>query len=152
MDRVGRTVVADRAVAARAAAEAGGKGRPRVPDRQALRGILFVLPTGIQREYLPKELGFGSGMTYWRRLAAWNEAGVGDQVHKLLLNTLRSKNQLDWSRAVIDSSRIGAARMGPKADPVRPTAHTRAASTTSPPMARADRPKPQRHHTTAAAG
>ncbi|MGQ4398600.1 transposase, partial [Streptomyces violaceoruber] len=30
------------------------EGRPRVPDRQALCGILFVLHTGIQWEYLPQ--------------------------------------------------------------------------------------------------
>jgi hypothetical protein len=42
------------------------EGRPRVPDRQALCGILFELHTGIQWEYLPQELGFGSGMTCWR--------------------------------------------------------------------------------------
>ncbi len=47
-----------------------------MPDRQALCGILFVLHTGVQREYLPQELGFSSGMTCWRRPAAWNEAGV----------------------------------------------------------------------------
>ncbi|MFD3890457.1 transposase [Streptomyces microflavus] len=35
-----------------------------------------VLHTGIQWDYLPKELGFGSGMTCWRRLRDWNEAGV----------------------------------------------------------------------------
>lgn len=46
------------------------EGRPRVPDRQALCGILFVLHTGIQWEYLPQELGFGSGMTCWRRLVS----------------------------------------------------------------------------------
>ncbi|MGC0334832.1 transposase [Streptomyces sp. SAI-170] len=69
------------------------EGRPRVLDRQALCGILFVLHTGIQWEYLPQELGFGSGMTCWRRLAAWNEAGVCDQLHQLLLNKLRLKNQ-----------------------------------------------------------
>ncbi|MFE6744199.1 transposase, partial [Streptomyces tubercidicus] len=56
------------------------EGRPRVPDRQALRGIPFVLHTGIQWECLPQELGFGSGMTCWRRLAACNEAGVWDQL------------------------------------------------------------------------
>ena len=108
-------------------------------DRQALCGILFVLHTGIQWEYLPQELGFGSGMTCWRRLAAWNEAGVWDQLQQLLLNKLRSKNQLDWSRAVIDSSHVRAARRGPKADPARSTAHARAASTTSSPTARASR-------------
>ncbi|MFE1016417.1 transposase [Streptomyces sp. NPDC058794] len=35
--------------------------RPRVPDRRVLCGILFVLHTGIQWEYLLQELGFGSG-------------------------------------------------------------------------------------------
>ncbi|MFI8952742.1 IS5 family transposase [Streptomyces sp. NPDC053750] len=53
-----------------------------MPDRQALCGILFVLHTGIQWEYLPQELGFGSGMTCWRRLAAWNEAGVWDRLQR----------------------------------------------------------------------
>ncbi|WP_411129281.1 IS5 family transposase [Streptomyces sp. x-19] len=93
------------------------EGRPRVPDRQALCGILFVLHTGIQWEYLPQELGFGSGMTCWRRLAAWNEAGVWSQLHVLLLKKLRSAKNLDWSRAVIDSPHIRAARKGPKGGP-----------------------------------
>jgi transposase len=72
--------------------------------------ILFVLHTGIQWEYLPQDLGSGSGMTCWRRLAAWNEAGVWDQLHLVLLRKLRSANKLDWSRAVIDSSHVRAAR------------------------------------------
>ncbi|MET8236743.1 IS5 family transposase [Streptomyces sp. NPDC005078] len=93
------------------------EGRPRVPDRQALCGILFVLHTGIQWEYLPQELGFGSGMTCWRRLAAWNEAGVWDQLHVVLLEKLRVAKKLDWSRAVIDSSHVRAARRGPKSGP-----------------------------------
>ncbi|WP_405688316.1 MULTISPECIES: IS5 family transposase [unclassified Streptomyces] len=91
-------------------------GRPRVPDRQALCGILFVLHTGIQWEYLPQELGFGSGMTCWRRLAAWNEAGVWDRLHVVLLARLRAAKQLDWSRAVIDSPCEGRAA-GPKSGP-----------------------------------
>ncbi|PAU47286.1 hypothetical protein CK936_19535 [Streptomyces albireticuli] len=41
-----------------------------------LQGILFVLRTGIQWEWLPQELGFGSGMTCWRWLREWDEAGV----------------------------------------------------------------------------
>jgi transposase len=114
-------------------------GRPRVPDRQALCGILFVLHTGIQWEYLPQELSFGSGMTCWRRLAAWNEAGVWEKLHLVLLKKLRSAKQLDWSRAMIDSSCVRAARQGPKAGPARSTAHGRAASTTSSPTGRASR-------------
>ena len=45
-------------------------------------------------------------MTCWRRLAAWNEAGVQNQLHQLLLNQLRSKDQLAWSRAVNPQFRI----------------------------------------------
>ncbi|MBZ6230280.1 IS5 family transposase [Streptomyces olivaceus] len=93
------------------------EGRPRVPDRQALCGILFVLHTGIQWEYLPQELGFGSRMTCWRRLAAWNEARVWGRLHQLLLNELRLENRLDWERAVIDSSHVRAAPAGPKSGP-----------------------------------
>lgn len=114
-------------------------GRPRVPDRQALCGIPFVLHTGIQWEYLPQELGFGSGMTCWRRLAAWNEAGVWDRLHAVLLTKLRSAKQLDWSRAVIDFSHVRAARRGPKAGPARSTEHVRAASITSSSTGRASR-------------
>ncbi len=38
-------------------------GRPRLADRAALTGILFVLKTGIPWEDLPQEMGCGSGMT-----------------------------------------------------------------------------------------
>ncbi|CAM5246344.1 IS5 family transposase ISBugl2 [Streptomyces alboniger] len=53
-----------------------------------------MLHTGIQWEYLPQELGFGSGMTCWRRLAAWNEAGVWDELHLVLLKKLRVAKKL----------------------------------------------------------
>ncbi len=52
-------------------------GRPPVPDRAALTGVLFVLRSGIPWEMLPQEMGCGSGMTCWRRLRDWNEAGCG---------------------------------------------------------------------------
>ncbi|MEV4046825.1 transposase [Streptomyces sp. NPDC049744] len=74
-----------------------------MPDRKALCQSLFVLRTRIHWEGLLQELGFSSGMTCWRRLAAWCEAGVWDRVHQLLLNELRSRNQLGWERAVIDT-------------------------------------------------
>lgn len=49
------------------------------------QGIPFVLHTGIAWEHLPQELGFGSGMTCWRRLAEWTEAGVWPRLHEVLL-------------------------------------------------------------------
>jgi Putative transposase of IS4/5 family (DUF4096) len=48
-------------------------GRKPFDDRLALQGILFVLHTG-GWEHLPQELGFGCGMTAWRRLRAWQDA------------------------------------------------------------------------------
>ncbi|MER6677546.1 IS5 family transposase [Streptomyces sp. NPDC000983] len=125
------------------------EGRPQVPDREALCGILFLLHTGIQWEYLPQELGFGSGMTCWRRLAAWNEAGVWDELHLVLLTKLRAAKKPDWSRALIDSSHLRAARRGPKTDPARSTQHGRAAGTTSSPTPRASRSRCRRPPTTA---
>lgn len=83
-------------------------------DRRVLCGILFVLHTGIQWEWLPKELGFGSGMTCWRRLRDWNNAGVWQRLHEVLLDDLRATGRLDLSRAVIDSSHIRALKGGPK--------------------------------------
>ncbi|ANS63632.1 putative transposase [Streptomyces lincolnensis] len=138
MDRLGRTVVAIEPLLPEPGPKAV-EGRPRVPDRQALCGILFVPHTGIQWEYLPQELGFGSGVTCRRRPAAWNEAGVRDELHLVLLKKLRAAKKLDRSRAVIDSSHVRAARRGPKAVPARSTAHVRAASTTSSPTAGASR-------------
>jgi transposase len=43
-------------------------GRPRIPDRAVLSGIIFVLRSGILWRMLPKEMDFGSGVTCWRRL------------------------------------------------------------------------------------
>src|SRR2546428_11389428 len=50
-------------------------GRKRIDDRKVLTGILFVLQTGVPWEYLPQEMGCGSGMTCWRRLKEWQEQG-----------------------------------------------------------------------------
>src|SRR2546425_10225120 len=60
-------------------------GRKRLPDREALQGILFVLHTGIAWQHLPAALGFGSGVTCWRRLDEWQRAGVWERLHALLL-------------------------------------------------------------------
>jgi transposase len=59
-------------------------GRPRLDNRKVLCGILFVLHTGIRWEFLPQELGFGSGMTCWRRLRDCNDAGVWQRLHEVL--------------------------------------------------------------------
>jgi transposase len=83
-------------------------GRPRIDDRAALTGILFVLKSGIPWEMLPQEMGCGSGMTCWRRLKEWNEAGVWERLHHELLDRLGRAEEIDWQRASLDSASVPA--------------------------------------------
>ena len=64
------------------------EGRPRVEDRAALSGIIFVLKSGLPWEMLPQQMGCGSGVTCWRRLREWQEAGVWERLHQTLLDRL----------------------------------------------------------------
>lgn len=109
-------------------------GRPPLDDRKTLTGIVFVLKTGIPWEDLPQELGCGSGMTCWRRLRDWQQAGVWDAIHRLLLDELRKADRIDLSRAVVDSSSVRAVFGGTKRVRTRPTDARKAASITSSPM------------------
>ena len=113
-------------------------GRPRVSDRAALTGILFVLKSGLPWELLPQEMGCGSGMTCWRRLKTWQEAGVWEALHVRLLCKLHQAEQLDWSRALVDSSRVRAVGVSSSKEkeaapsaPTPPTVPVPAPSTTS---------------------
>jgi transposase len=94
------------------------------------RGFLFVLHTGIGWEHLPQELGFGCGMTAWRRLRAWQQAGVWERLHELLLAELHAADQLEWERAVADSSHLQAKKGARKRVPAPSIAAEQAASTT----------------------
>ena len=103
-------------------------GRPRVPDRAALTGIIFVLKSGIPWELLPPELGCGSGVTCWRRLRDWQEAGVWDRLHRELLDRLGNADQIAWSRASLDSASMAAKRGASSSARTRRIAANRAAS------------------------
>ncbi|GAA3354555.1 hypothetical protein GCM10017744_013080 [Streptomyces antimycoticus] len=86
----------------------GGAGRKRRPDPLVFQGILFVLHTGIAWEHLPQELGFGSGMTCWRRLAEWTEADGWPRLHEVLLAKLRNANA--WTSPELPSTAPTSAR------------------------------------------
>jgi transposase len=70
---------------------------------------------------LPQEMGCGSGMTCWRRLRDWQQAGIWDLIHFVLLNWLSRYGQIDWSRAVVDSCSVRAVFGGTQTGPNLPT-------------------------------
>lgn len=130
--------------------------RKRIDDVSVLSGILCVLQTGIPWEYLPQEMGCGSGMTCWRRLREWQQAGVWQQLHELLLAKLNEADRIDWSRSTAHTcGRLGGRKDRPKpgrscatwlqAPPDRLRARHAACLL-------AHRRQPQRHHPDAAAG
>lgn len=92
-------------------------GRPRVPDRACLTGIVFVLRSGISWEYLPQEMGCGAGMTCWRRLRDWQRAGVWQKIWCALLDALGLADAIDWSTSAIDSCSLRAVLGGKKRAP-----------------------------------
>jgi transposase len=104
-------------------------GRKPIENRRALTGIVFVLKTGIGWEDLPQEMDWGSGMTCWRRLQEWQAAGVWQRLHEVLLARLQGADQIDWSRAVVDSAPLRALKGGRKPGRIRLTRRSQAAST-----------------------
>jgi transposase len=70
-------------------------GRLRVPGRTALAGVLYVLRTGVAWHDVPAETVGRSGMTAWRRLQDWTEAGVRPRLHAALLSELRRVDLVD---------------------------------------------------------
>src|ERR1700752_1178357 len=97
-------------------------GRKPIPDRAVLTGILFVLRSGIPWNMLPPQMGCGSGTTCWRRLVRWRRAGVWKRIHRVLLDELRQRAQLDLARPVLDSASLRALRGGKKRDRTLPIA------------------------------
>ena len=87
-------------------------GRKPVDDRAALAGIVFVLKTGIAGNQLPTGLVGCSGVTCWRRLRDWTEAGVWPALHELLLAELRAADRLDLDRCAVDGSHVRALKGG----------------------------------------
>lgn len=90
-------------------------GRRRVDDRRCLEGILFVLFSGLPWEAVPAELGV-SGVTCWRRLQEWQQAGVWQRLLAVLVEELERVGARDQARLIVDASiapaKKGAVRRG----------------------------------------
>ena len=102
-------------------------GRPRVPDRACLTALSYLLREGCTYRGLPcRELGCGSGVTVWRRLQEWTEAGVWPELHETLLQHLGKAGEIDTSIVVADSSSCRAVKGGSPPDPTPRTAGSKA--------------------------
>ncbi|HEY4510410.1 MAG TPA: transposase, partial [Candidatus Paceibacterota bacterium] len=52
------------------------RGRKPIDDRKVFTGIVFILKNNLSWGSLPIEMGYGSGITCWRRLKRWRDAGI----------------------------------------------------------------------------
>ncbi|MFF7756066.1 IS5 family transposase [Streptomyces sp. NPDC007971] len=92
-------------------------GRLPVPDRVALAGIVYVLRKGVAWCDVPVQVVGCSGVTSWRRLRDWTEAGVWPRLHEALLAELRATGLLDMDDTAIDGSHIRALKRGAHVGP-----------------------------------
>ena len=106
-------------------------GHPWSDDRECLRGIIFVLRSGMAWNLLPPELGCGSGVTCWRRFRDWTQAGIWRQVHERLLEHLNKLGEIDLSKTVIDSCSVRAVFGGRTPGPTPPIVRKAASNVTS---------------------
>ena len=81
-------------------------GRPIVPFRKVLDGILYVLRTGCQWKMLPKE--YGSGSTCHRRFQEWILSNVFQRLWNRLLQVYDDVKGIGWKWQSLDSVSIKA--------------------------------------------
>jgi transposase len=86
--------------------EPGTKGRPPVPFRKVIDGILYILRTGCQWKALPKE--YGSGSTAHRRFQQWVREGAFERIWIKLLKRYDDIRGIKWKWQSLDSSSVKA--------------------------------------------
>jgi transposase len=89
-----------------------GGGRRRHGDREVLAAIVFVATSGCTWQQLPSASFGPSGATAHRRFAEWSKARVWAKLHRLILDELGARGDLDWSRCAIDSVNMRALKRG----------------------------------------
>ncbi len=117
-------------------------GRPRVSDRAAPTGLLVVSRSKTPWGLLPAERGRGSGMTCRRRWRAWQRAGVGDRLQRVLLDRRGRRDATAFSRAALDGASIAANKGARRPGRTRRIAASRARSGTPSRMRTAPRSLP----------
>lgn len=90
-----------------------GCHNPRVPDRDAMDAIFFVLRTGCQWNAL-NATGICSSSSTHRRFQEWTEAGVFELIWALGLDEYEELKGIDWSWQSMDGAMTKAPLGGGK--------------------------------------
>jgi len=89
-----------------------GGGRRRHGDRGVAAAIVSATASGCTWRQLPAASFGPSGAMAHRRFAEWTKARVWAKLHRLVLDELGSRGELDWSRCAIDSVNMRVLRRG----------------------------------------
>jgi transposase len=85
-------------------------GRPRLPARRVLAGIVYRLKTGCQWKALPRE--FGSGATCHRWFQRWSDAGVFTELFATAARLYDEVQGIAWQWSSLDGSMVKAPKGG----------------------------------------
>lgn len=92
----------------------GSPGRPALPNRQVLNGILHVLRTGCQWKALQTEW-FGASSSIHARYQTWVGSGIFEGIFRLLGRYYDRRCGIQWKWQAIDSKSVAAPLGGEKA-------------------------------------
>ncbi len=86
--------------------EPGANGRPRVPNRTVLNGILYVLRTGCQWKMVPRQ--YSSGSTCHLRFQTWVRMGIFERMWRVCLKHYDDLQGIDWRFQSLDGVIVSA--------------------------------------------
>jgi transposase len=87
-------------------------GRPRLPLRNVVLGILFVLRTSCQWKAMPRQ--FGSGSAIHAYFQEWVERGIFQKLWRVALEEYDELRGIDWEWQSLDGAMTKAPLGGEK--------------------------------------
>jgi transposase len=93
-------------------------GRPVVPYRKVLDGILYVLRPRCQWKMIPKE--YGSGSTCHRRFQEWNRLDIFKNTLVKLLKIYDKEIGINWTWQSLDSISVKSPLVGARLETILP--------------------------------
>ena len=102
-------------------------GRPRLPLRDVVTGIVYVLRTGCQWKAMPVQFGLGSAIDAY--FQEWVQRGIFEKLWQRALEEYDELKGIDWRWQSLDGAMTkGATGRGKKPGKTRPIAASWASS------------------------